>query len=145
MDNLSIVEVSLIMAQRSNLNYPLMHWLITIAIGPFAIALYEVFFVSAAGARYVLSFYYLFCLIGLGFSLPVLAIYIITFLVIEHKIKNIFLLKSFLIFSSALMMFLFCRIIRGEFINELSLSYLFVLIVSGLLLNIRSKESEAIA
>ena len=133
------------MAQRSNLNYPLMHWLITIAIGPFAIALYEVFFVSAAGARDVLSFYYLFCLTGLGYSLPVLAIYIITFLVIEHKIKNIFLLKSFLIFSSALMMFLFCRIIRGEFINELSLSYLFVLIVSGLLLNIRSKESEAIA
>ena len=78
------------MEQKEKLKYPLLHWLITIAMGPFAIALYEVFFVSAAGARDVLSFYYLFCLFGLGYSLPLLAIYIITFLVLEHKIKIIF-------------------------------------------------------
>ncbi|HMX77066.1 MAG TPA: hypothetical protein PKI85_08605 [Chitinophagaceae bacterium] len=133
------------MEQKEKLKYPLLHWLITIAMGPFAIALYEVFFVSAAGARDVLSFYYLFCLFGLGYSLPLLAIYIITFLVLEHKIKNIFLLKSLLIFIAALMMFLLSRLLAGDFFNEISLSYLFVLIVSGFLIKIRSKESETMA
>lgn len=51
------------MEQKEKLKYPLLHWLITIAMGPFAIALYEVFlFLLLAPAMYylfIISFAYL--------------------------------------------------------------------------------------
>ena|SRR5260221_7627604 len=125
-------------AFSTNKYYPLIHWLITLVIGPLIYYLHDVLFLNV---KYVFSdfeMFFLFFLFGMFSSLPVLAIYYFVFKVFSKRVTSNLLFKLILNSIIILCVFITFRILNGSLELELSIVYSIAVIIGSLFLKIRS-------
>jgi len=120
--------------------YPLKQWLITLAVSPLLLAVYEYFFSSSASAADYIKLYTLFLLFGITYSLPVFAIYYLSFFLLSKRVKSPLSMKIILNIIAIVGVYITFKILGGTLTPSLSITYIVAIFVSSLILKISIKK-----
>ena len=124
------------------LDYPIKHWLGTLAVGPIIILIYDAVFSNYNSMLSALEFYLMFFLFGLLFSLPVLLIYYVCFKMITRKLKSKVRIKLVLLLIAILGTLLTFYLIGGTLMDPLMISYSVALVMTAIFLKIDIESDD---
>src|SRR4030095_3853298 len=113
------------------LGYPLKHWLTSLTIGPLIVIIYDAISNSKLMTDAV-GIYFLFVAYGLFFSLPVFALYVLTFNKIIKTDKSDLVIKIVLNAIGAIGIIVTFLIIKGSITMLASVSYSIALIIASI-------------
>lgn len=123
-------------------NYPLKHWLTSLAIGPLIMIIYDTV-ISAKLMNDAIGMYFLFLLYGVFFSLPTLILYLFLYSRVVNTQTSNLVSKTILNFLGVVGIVVTFLLIGGSMSQILTLSYSGALIFGSLLYNIRPKQVKA--
>lgn len=97
--------------------YPLKHWLATLVIGPILPALYSlVIDKSIIDLKDLIQLYPLYLILGIFFSIPLLAIYYLCFAIMEKLTTSGLLVKTILTLLTVAGIYVTFKIIKGSMV-----------------------------
>jgi len=120
--------------------YPLKQSLVTLAISPLLLAVYEYFFSSSAAAGDYIKLYTLFLFFGITYSLPVFALYYLSFFLLLKRVKSPLSMKIILNIIAITGVYITFKILGGTLTPSLSITYIATIFVSSLILKISIKK-----
>ena len=123
------------------LEYPIKHWLGTLAVGPVIVLIYDAVFSHNNSMLSGPEFYVLIFLFGLLFSLPSLLIYYFCYKMVSRKVKSKLRTKMVLLIIAIVETLLTLYLIGGTLMNPLMISYSAALVMTAIVLKI-GNESE---
>lgn len=123
-----------------NKNYPYLHWILTIVIGPFLWIIYEIL-INGQNTESMFEVILAFIGVGLIFSLPVLVINVFLFHLLIKFNSSVFLIKFILLTIGVIGIFVTFQLIGGGTLaSKLALTYSISLVITGLMLRLEHKK-----
>ena len=124
------------------LEYPIKHWLGTLAVGPVIVLIYDAVFSHNNSMLSGLEFYVLIFRFGLLFSLPSLLIYYFCYKMVSRKVKSKLRTKMVLLIIAIVGTLLTLYLIGGTLMNPFMISYSAALVMTAILLKIGNETEE---
>lgn len=121
--------------------YPVKHWLVTLAIGPIVVALYEYMLSNDNSLFTVLELYPIFLIMSFIFSMPMLFIHYLLFISLVRTTLPTLAIKSILNMVTIIGILITFYLIGGSARHSYSLSYSIAVIVCSWPIKISKKAS----
>ena len=122
--------------------YPILHWVLTLIIGPFFVCLFQPYFSKGNFVLDFLSMYPYFLLVGFLLSLPALCLYVFVFVVLSDKAIKPLTLKLMLNGILVAIIIITFMLIDGSIISGYSIGYSVTAIICSLSLRIKKKQAK---
>ncbi len=120
--------------------YPFKHWILTLLIGPFIIAIFDFFSDGSSNMLDFFEAYPFFMIFGIMFSIPALILYVILFSIVPYKKISLPVLKwMFNLFI------ILCILLLNYFLGDLRISwytfsYPIAVVISSLFLKMKAND-----
>ena len=121
--------------------YPVKHWLLTLAVGPVVVSIYEFFLSNDTSVFFLLEAYPPFLIIGFIFSIPMLLVYYLLFYFLISKPLTTLITKSILNLITIAGIFVTFIVVGGSTAPDYSISYSIAVVICSWFIKIKNSES----